>query len=211
MVASAFVPVLLLLIIGSAHALQVERLPVAGPSAVSAAGGAARLGREVASGRAFVQFSAGISSGAAAAVSAAGFELVKGGYPGGWALVWLPEGMSVAAGLAVLRSLPEVSAAEPSSVYRVKIKPSDPALVLQYACARPTARAWDYEPVFSSRVTVAVMDTGIDGSHPDLSPKLAESASSVTLGPSKLAGADDASAPNNPRRPPVIMARGWRG
>jgi len=159
----------------SANALKVERLPIPGPASVSAAAEPARPGREVASGRAFVEFGAGISSVAAAgAVSAAGFELVDGVYPGGWNLVLLPHGMSVSSALAVLKSLPGVAAVEPSGVYRVKRKPNDPALVLQYSLRRADAfRAWDYETGASSRVTVAVMDTGIDGSHPELVSKLA--------------------------------------
>ncbi|OGS07896.1 MAG: hypothetical protein A2270_02470 [Elusimicrobia bacterium RIFOXYA12_FULL_51_18] len=159
----------------SANALKVERLPIAGPASVSAAAPPAKPGREVASGRAFVEFGAGLSSAAAAGVvSAAGFELVDGVYPGGWNLVLLPHGMSVSSALSVLKSLPGVAAVEPSGVYHVKRKSSDPALVLQYSLRRADAfRAWDYETGASSRVTVAVMDTGIDGSHPELVSKLA--------------------------------------
>ena len=188
---------------GPAEALKVERLP-AGPASVSAAGGPPRPGREVASGRAFVKFGSGISSASAAgALSAAGFELVRYGYPGGWNLAGLPEGMSVFTALSVLKSLPGVSAAEPSGVYRAKIKPNDPSLVLQYALRKTdTFRAWDFETGFSTRVTVAVMDTGIDGSHPDLSSKLAGTSQFCDPGPNKVLGTDDvACAPNEPPTP----------
>jgi len=161
-----------------AFALKVEYLPAA-PSAVPAAGGAPARGREVASGRAFVRFEAGVSSAAAAdTLSSAGFKLVTWDFVGDWSLAELPEGMSVAAALPVLMALPGAAAAEPSGVYRVKKTSNDPALVLQYGLRKTDAlRAWDFETGSSSRVTVAVLDTGIDGSHPDLASKLVSGAS----------------------------------
>ncbi|HOW89990.1 MAG TPA: hypothetical protein PL037_06890, partial [Elusimicrobiales bacterium] len=117
-----------------ARALKVELLPAPGRTGVSASGGAGSAGvLKVASGRAFVRFAPETSSGTAAEVlSAAGFSLLETGYPGGWALAGLPEGMLVATALPVLRALPGVSAAEPSGTYRVRKRSSDPGLADQY-------------------------------------------------------------------------------
>ncbi len=167
--------VLLLICASRAFALKVERLPLAGPVGVSAPGSPARQWREVASGRAFIRFGAGISSQTASdTLAAAGFTLATAGYPGGWALVSLPEGMLVATALPLLRALPGAEAAEPSGTYRAKRKSDDPDLVLQYGLRlTDTFRSWDYNIGSSTRVTVAVIDTGIDASHPELASKLA--------------------------------------
>ena len=164
---------LLLFCAPGVFALKVEYLPAPGPSAASAAG-PARAGREVASGRALVRFSAELSSSSKQVLlSASGFELVRELDPTGWSAVKLPEGMSVAASLPALRAIAGVAAAEPSGVYRAAKMPRDPYRVEQYGLIKADAfRGWDVETGFSNRVTVAVLDTGIDGSHPDLSPKL---------------------------------------
>lgn len=152
------------------RAINIEKLPVAySPSAP----GVPRL-REVVSGLALVRFSAGVSSGTKAALlSASGFETANEFDFIGWTLVKLPAAMSVQAGLALLKAIPFVEAAEPSGVHRARRTSNDPLLHLQYGLNRADAfRAWEYETGSSSRVTVAVADTGIDGTHPDLSPKL---------------------------------------
>ena len=164
---------LIILCVPAAFALRTEYLPASGPAAAPAAGEAGR-GREVASGRALVKFSPEISSSAKRELlSAAGFELVRDFKSIGWAVVKLPQGSSVAASLPALRALAGVLAAEPSGVYRAAKVPIDTYRAEQYGLARIDAfRAWDIETGFSNLVTVAVLDTGIDGSHPDLLPKL---------------------------------------
>ena len=170
------VPAVFLLVfcVGAAFALKVEYLSAAAPSAAPAAGGGARPGREVASGRALVKFSSGLSSSSKKdLLGAAGFELVRELDFTGWSVVRLPEGMSVASSLPALKALTGVLAAEPSGVYRVKKIPNDSFLVNQYGLTKTDAfRAWGFETGFSTHVTVAVIDTGIDGSHPDLLTKL---------------------------------------
>jgi len=163
--------ILSVLAISDAAAVNIERMAV---SRAPSASGAARQ-REVISGQALVKFSAGISSGAKAAMLAAsGFKIARELDFIGWTLVKLPPGISVPAGLAILKAMPAVAAAEPNGVYRVSKTSNDPLLSFQYALNRTDAfRAWEYETGFSSRVTVAVIDTGIDGTHPELSPKLA--------------------------------------
>jgi len=81
--------------------------------------------------------------------------------------------MGVGAALNLLSSLPTVEWAEPNRVFRAKRVPNDPLLGTQYALDMVQAYgAWEYETGVSSRVTVALIDTGIDGAHPEISGKL---------------------------------------
>jgi subtilisin family serine protease len=156
-----------------ALAVKVERLARVSPSS----GKVSSL--EVASGSALVRFKAGVSTSAAAAqLAPAGFS-VTGTYERfNWSAVSLPPGMGVQAGLAVLAASPLVEWAEPNRVYRPYRVPDDPYLTSQYALARVQAfGAWEYETGASSHVTVAVIDTGIEGSHPELLPKLSSATS----------------------------------
>ncbi len=167
------------------HALKVEKL-----SRVRAASGAA-YSQEVAAGSALVRFKSGVNvSSAAASLSAAGFPVVRTFERFNWSAVALPDGMGVAAGIAALSARPEVEWAEPNAVFRPSRVPSDPYTSGQYALARVQAfGAWEYETGYSSRVTVAFIDTGIDGTHPDLSSKLA--GTSRHIDPDTLAVSDN--------------------
>jgi subtilisin family serine protease len=159
------------LYVAEAEALKVEYLPAFAP----ASGGAVRPAREVVSGEVLVKFSAAVSSAAKAGLlGASGFGAIGELPLSGWTLVRLPEGMRVHTALDVLKTLAGVERAEPDGVYRPSVTPNDPSLVLQYGFRKTDAfRAWDYETGASSRVTVAVIDTGIDGAHPELQGKLA--------------------------------------
>ncbi|OGR79861.1 MAG: hypothetical protein A2X32_00150 [Elusimicrobia bacterium GWC2_64_44] len=152
-----------------AAAVKTERLH---RFSASAGGSASTI--EVVSGTALVSFKTGVSSAAAAAaLSAAGFVVVNNFERFGLSAVRLPDGLGVAAGLDRLKSLPEVEVANPNRAYRVRRNPSDTYAASQYALARIQAfGAWEYETGSSSRVTVAVIDTGIDGTHPELAGKL---------------------------------------
>jgi serine protease len=93
-------------------------------------------------------------------------------------VVRLAPGQSVAAALVALRSLPAVAAADPSRVYSVERQPNDPLVASQYALAQVNAQgAWEYEIGSSSRVTVGIVDAGIQATNAELSGKLTNTAS----------------------------------
>ena len=162
----------------SARALDTETIGQAslGPASGVPAGGTLR----VTSGQALVKLSTPTAAAAAALdASLAGLGASRGAdLGGGWHLVLLAPGQGVAAALPALRALPGVSAADPSRVYSASRTPNDPMQSTQYALQAVSAfGAWEYETGASTRVTVAVVDTGIDGTHPDLSAKLANTTS----------------------------------
>ncbi|MDO8806360.1 MAG: S8 family serine peptidase [Elusimicrobiota bacterium] len=166
--AACLIFLLVLMPAGRAFALKIERFAHFSP----ASGKTSSL--EVAAGSAIVRFKTGVSSAAAtASLAAAGFTVDNYLESFGWAAVRLPAGMSVAGGVDLLKNIAAVESAEPNRVFRPSRTPNDPLLSSQYALAQVQAfGAWEYETGFSSRVTVAIIDTGIDGSHPELSVKL---------------------------------------
>lgn len=132
----------------------------------------------VVSGQALVRLSSGTSLGLFDASLAALGAARGADLGGGWHAVDLTPGQSVSAALPVLRALPGVAAADPSRVYSANRTPNDVSVNSQYALALVSAFAgWEYEIGSSSRVTIAVIDTGIDGTHPELSGKLTNTAS----------------------------------
>jgi len=67
---------------------------------------------------------------------------------------------------------PEVEYAEPNYIYRSCLAPNDAFYPLQYGPKLIHAeQAWD-KAAGDASVILAVVDTGVDGSHPDLSAKL---------------------------------------
>ncbi len=90
----------------------------------------------------------------------------------GWSRVLLPSGTAVAQGLTLLSSVPGAASVAPNHAYRVVKVPNDPLFGAQYALSQVSAFAgWEYETGDSNRVTIAVGDTGIDATHPDLALK----------------------------------------
>ncbi len=70
--------------------------------------------------------------------------------------------------------------AEPSKAYRALRTPNDPLFNSQYALSQVSAPAgWEYEVGNSSRVTIFVIDAGIDGTQPDLTAKLTNTQSLI--------------------------------
>lgn len=162
---------LLVLLCAPASALKTETLGMA-----VAAGGIQSL--QVTSGQAMVRFSSGTPDALKdAALVAAGASRLKD-FGGGWTLVGWSDASAVSQKLPLLKTLPGVEAADPSRVYSVNRTPNDPLLASQYALSQVRATdAWEFETGSSSRVTVAVIDTGIDGTHSDLSGKLTNTTS----------------------------------
>jgi subtilisin family serine protease len=84
-----------------------------------------------------------------------------------------PEpGVSVGAAVADLERMDGVLYAEPDRVVHQTTTPDDPLLSYEWGLTAIRApEAWDVT-TGSPQVTVAVVDTGIDASHPDLNPNL---------------------------------------
>jgi thermitase len=86
----------------------------------------------------------------------------------------LRNGNPIAAGalLAALKRNPNVEYVEPNYIYKADFTPNDPGRTQQYAWDRIQAyQAWDTTQGNSSAV-IAVVDTGIQRSHPDLDAKI---------------------------------------
>lgn len=94
----------------------------------------------------------------------------------------LNRGMSLDAALARLRQRSDVEYAEPVYILRAYSTPNDSSYSRQWALPKIQAdRAWDiWQP--QSKITVAIVDTGIDQSHPDLSNVLLRDASGNVIG-----------------------------
>ncbi len=129
---------------------------------------------EVAAGQAMVKFASGIGKDKKISLlKSAGIKIIEDLEFNGWILAGLPEGMSVKSGIDKLAGVSGISAAEPNHIYKPLKVPNDPLVPMQYALGQIGAfSAWEYEVGISCRVTIAVVDTGIDGSHPELSGKL---------------------------------------
>ncbi len=105
----------------------------------------------------------------------------------GWELVRLPRGATVAQGVAAYEARPEVTLAEPNYLYQLRATPNDPSLgelwglhnvgqsvagVSGTADADIDApEAWDISRGDAS-VAVAVVDSGVDYQHPELSGRI---------------------------------------
>ncbi len=102
-------------------------------------------------------------------------------------LLTLPEGADLVAALETLNADPRVRYAEPNSIYHVgATTPDDPSFPSQWGFNEANdhdidaPEAWDLQTDASS-VIVAVIDTGIDYTHPDL-------AANIWTNPGEIAG-----------------------
>jgi subtilisin family serine protease len=87
-------------------------------------------------------------------------------------LVQNPPGLSVSEAVARYQANPNVLYAEPDYVVQSTVMPTDPEWKLQWDMVKIAApAAWDAGADASS-VVVAIIDTGIDFSHPDLQANL---------------------------------------
>ncbi len=106
--------------------------------------------------------------------------------------VRLPEDVDVAKALALFRGMPEVVFSEPNFIVHTSGAPNDPSYALQWAMHNggqtggtadadiDAAEAWD-RATGSHGVIVAVVDEGIDLTHPDLG-------ANVWVNPGEIAG-----------------------
>ncbi|MFA6317372.1 MAG: S8 family serine peptidase [Elusimicrobiota bacterium] len=131
------------------------------------------------------------------AVMAAKGAMDRGEVAGtGWTLIDLPPGMKVSEGMAWARTLPGAELVEPSHVLRVNRTPNDPYFSSQWAHLQVNApSAWQFETGGTANVTVAVIDTGIEAAHGDLSGKLV--GTSQFFNPN-AGGAQSANQPSTP-------------
>jgi len=116
---------------------------------------------------------------------------------GGWILVGWKDNTSVSFRLSQLKTVPGVDLVQPSKVYSVHEIPNDPLVTSQYALQKVDAfRAWEFENGTSSRVTIAVVDSGVDGGHGDLAGKFGTT-TSIAFDPNSGVVA----SPNDPLTP----------
>jgi subtilisin family serine protease len=164
---------LALLLAGPARALKTEMLGMTVKDG-------SRQPVTVASGQASVLFASGTTTAQIDAVLSSVGAARSGDLGGGWLSVSWTDGSAVAMKLPVLKTLPGMLIAEPSKAYRALLTPNDPFFGAQYALAAVNAPAgWGYEVGNSSRVTVVVIDAGIDGTQPDLTGKLTNTQSQI--------------------------------
>jgi subtilisin family serine protease len=184
-----------LLAAAPARALKTETFQ----SGIRPAAGGTSIVR-VTSGQALVELAVGTSTSSLTAPLAAAGAVYMKDLGSRWILVGWSDGSPVASKLTSLAALPGVAAVSPSHVFSVKAIPNDPFVTSQYALAKVDAfRGWEFETGYSSRVTIAVIDTGIDGSHPDLADKLANT-TSLSYDPN-CGAAPCAATTNNPPTP----------
>lgn len=171
-----------------ASALQVERL-----GGVRTAAGGVEGGVEVVSGEVLVKFDPAWSlAQKKSALAARGASYIAEVASTGWTHVALSPGMSVADGLASLRGVAGVESAEPNHAYRLNKAPNDFNFWTQYHLDKINApQAWDGEDGSTSRVTIAVLDSGIEGSHPELAGKFIGTSQFCDPGANKSIGGDD--------------------
>ena len=135
--------------------------------------GAGAAAPEFVPGEVVVRFRAGTTAAARSSTLAGAGQAVQSlGLPGA-TLVRLADGVSVEAAVAELESDPDVVYAEPNYIYKLSTVPNDPDFDLTWGLSQATDKDIDAPAAWtrtrgSSNVIVAVIDSGIAYSHPDL-------------------------------------------
>ena len=136
--------------------------------------GAGAAAPEYVPGEVIVRFRAGTTTAARSSTlaSANGRVVQSLGLPGA-TLVRLADGVSVESAVAELESDPDVVYAEPNYIYKLSTVPNDPDFDLTWGLSQATDKDIDAPAAWtrtrgSSNVIVAVIDSGIAYSHPDL-------------------------------------------
>ncbi len=187
----------LLALLSSAPARALKTESMAAPARGTTVLGEGPASILVTSGQALVRLSSGTAPASLDAPLAALGARRGADLGGGWILVLWADPSPVAAKLSALQNMPGAAAVQPSHVYKVHRIPNDPLVSSQYALQKTDAlRAWELETGGTSRVTIAVVDTGVDGGHQDLAAKFANT-TSVAFDPKTGAVA----AVNDPLKP----------
>ncbi len=158
----------------------------------------------VASGRLWVKFDPAFSQARRFSLLATLGCSVARDYPNiGWTLISLPIQMSVADGINLFQGKPGVLSVDVDRAYKANSTPTpnDPLFSSQYALSQIDAPGgWQYETGQTSTVTIAMIDTGIDGTaQPDLDGKLLNSGGFE----SQFCDPDTTGSPCVPDSPPI--------
>ena len=197
-----------LLASSSAKALKVETFSPAqsqtnAAPAVQTPGGKPS-GILVASGRLWVKFDPTFAQAQRSSLLATLGCSVARDYPNiGWTLISLPIRMSVADGINLFKGKNGVISVDIDRAYKANSTPTpnDPLFPSQYALSQIDAPGgWQYETGQTSTVTIAMIDTGIDGTaQPDLDGKLLNSSGFQ----SQFCDPDTTGSPCVPDSPPI--------
>lgn len=159
--------------IGSLLRLALRLALALAASLALAAGALAQSPRPHVRGRALVQFRPEVTKAQARLLLAAvGARAARELTDAGVLLVVLPPHVDESAAIRALSLRPEVAFAELDQLHSPQWTPDDPYYTDQWHLVKVGApEAWDLSPG-SADTVIAILDTGVDASHPDLAGKL---------------------------------------
>jgi thermitase len=141
-------------------------------AAILAAAGFAQERDEIIPGQALVQFKPGALLSAVMTATGLGAQIENVNDSIHWMTLRLPDNLTFSRARSLLRSKPAVLNVQPNGYWTAIFTPNDPLFGQQFHHAIIQApQAWDISQG-SSNVTVAIIDTGVDLSHPDLAAKI---------------------------------------
>ena len=118
--------------------------------------------------------------------------VLDAGLPGEPVLLGLPERLSVPEAIAQLQTDPRVKYAEPNYYLYTAAPPNDPYLNRQWALAAAGVPvAWQVETGTGNRVVVAVLDSGFDLNHEDLTRRFLPGIDFCPVASGSCPGQDD--------------------
>jgi subtilisin family serine protease len=101
-----------------------------------------------------------------------GATLIKEFAPIGWQHIKLSDGMSVEEGIRAYKNMSEIEDAQPNYIYSINLTPNDTRYSELYGMTKISApTAWD-TTTGSSSIVVAVIDTGVNYNHEDLTTNM---------------------------------------